>query len=148
MNTNPRTIRSTILLLVMAVVFGACADTESASTTTIVATAPTGPVDLPVNPDPPGGATIYATLQGDAGVEGGCVWLRQTTTDFGVLWPAGYTAEFDPIRLYDADGDLVGEEGDRLEVTGAFAVDPADYQPYRCAAGTELWLAGTVEKTD
>jgi hypothetical protein len=148
MNTHHRTIRSIVLLLVLVVVVGACGEAKNAPTTTTAAAAPAGPVELPVNPDPPKSSTIYATLQGDAGMEGGCVWLRQTTTDFGVLWPAGYTAEFDPIRLYDADGTLVGEEGDRLVVTGAFAIDPADYQPYRCAAGTELWLAGTVEKND
>jgi hypothetical protein len=149
MNTSPATTRFAPFLLVLALVIGACG-TSSETSTTLTTTAATaaGPVELPTNPDQPKGATIFATLQGDAELDGGCVWLQQTNVDFAVLWPAGFTADFDPIRLYDPAGNLVAEAGDQLVVTGGFASEPADYQPYRCAVGTELWLAGSIEKND
>lgn len=148
MTTSATTIRFTTLLLALSVVATACSEPSEAPTTTTGSTAATGPVELPANPDPPKSATIYATLQGDAALDGGCVWLRQTNTEFSVLWPTGFTAEFDPVRLYDEAGNLIAEEGDRLAVTGTFAPEPTDYQPYRCAVGTELWLAGTVGRNN
>jgi hypothetical protein len=139
-----------MLVLVLALVVAACgASSETSTTTTTGGDEPTdGPVELPANPDPPKSATIYGTLQGDPALDGGCVWLQQTSTDFSVLWPPGFTAEFDPIRLFDDTGTLIAEEGDRLVLTGGFAPEAADYQPYRCAVGTELWLAGTVDRDD
>jgi hypothetical protein len=140
-----------MLLLVLALVVAACGASSEISTTTTPTTTgggtpAVGPVELPANPDPPQSAIIYATLQGDRAFDGGCVWLEQTTTEFSVLWPPGFTAEFDPIRLFDETGTLIAEGGDRLVLTGGFAPEAADYQPYRCAVGTELWLAGTVER--
>lgn len=146
MNISPTTIRFTALSMALALAVGACGEPSATPTTTSRSTAAVGPVELPANPDPPKSATIFATLEGDATLDGGCVWLRQTNIEFSVLWPTGFTADFDPIRLYDEAGNLVAEEGDRLVVTGAFALDASAYQPYRCTVGTELWLAGSVEK--
>ena len=104
-------------------------------------------MDLPYNPDPPKDAKIIATLSGDQNLDGGCVWLRQGQIDLNVLWPPGFTAEFNPLRIIDADGIVVAQDGDRVEVTGSFAADATVYQPHRCAIGTELWLAGRVTKS-
>jgi hypothetical protein len=148
MTISPMTIRFATLVLTLLLVAGACSETSDTPTTTTGSTAAAGPVELPANPDPPKSATIYATLQGDATLDGGCVWLRQTNIDFSVLWPTGFTADFDPIRLYNEAGNLVAEEGDQVVATGAFAVDASEYQPHRCTVGAELWLAGSVEKND
>jgi hypothetical protein len=127
----------------VAIMAGAgCSEAATPSTTSTPQAA--GPVDLPYNPDPPKDAKIIANLVGDAGLDGGCVWLRQGTTDLSVLWPPGFTAEFDPARIIDPTGTVVAQEGDRVELTGSFAADPTAYQPHRCVIGTELWLAGTV----
>ena len=72
--------------------------------------------------------------------------LRQGQIDLSVLWPPGFTAEFNPVRIIDADGVVVAKDGDQVEVTGSFAADATVYQPHRCVIGTELWLAGRVTK--
>ncbi len=118
---------------------------REASTPPTTSAAPVvGPVDLPYNPDPPKDAKIIANLVGDAELDGGCVWLRQGVTDLSVLWPPGFTAEFNPVRIVDTAGTVVAQEGDQVELTGSFAADATAYQPHRCVVGTELWLAGTV----
>jgi len=139
--------RSTTLAalgLVVLLVGAGCRDRVTNPNTT--SADPPGRVDLPYNPDPPKGARMIATLTGDPAMDGGCVWLRQGTTDFGVLWPGGFAAEFNPVRLYDAEGELVAQEGDQVELTASFTADPAAYQPHRCAVGSVLWLAGQVGK--
>lgn len=124
-----------------------CSETAAPSTT-LLEPAAAGPVDLPPNPDPPKDAKIIATLEGDPDLDGGCVWLRQGQIDLSVLWPPGFTAEFDPARIIAADGTVVAQEGDRVELTGTFAADAAAYRPHRCVVGSELWLAGGVTKSE
>ena len=142
---NRRTALATLGLVALLAAAG-CSETSTPTTTS--APQPAGPVDLPYNPDPPKDARIIATLAGDAAVDGGCVWLRQGVTDLSVLWPPGFTAEFDPVRLIDATGTVVAQEGDQIEVTGSFAADATAYQPHRCEIGTELWLAGMVRTSN
>ncbi|MGH3441135.1 MAG: hypothetical protein ACRDUY_03645, partial [Nitriliruptorales bacterium] len=75
----------------------------------------------------PGEPDLVATLGGDPHLEGGCVWLDRVPGEpapgeadrYTPTWPAGYTAEFDPIRLVGPDGEVVAEEGDTLRVEGA-----------------------------
>ena len=131
-------------LLVVGLLLGAGC-TEAATEPNTSAPVSVGRVDLPHNPDPPKAALMEATLLGDPDLDGGCVWLRQGTIEFSVLWPEDFTAEFNPVRVYDADDNLVASEGEEVSLTGTFAADAAAYQPHRCVVGTELWLAGQVE---
>jgi hypothetical protein len=84
-------------------------------------------------------------MMGDPELDGGCVWLRQGNIDLSVLWPEGFTAEFNPVRVYDGDNNLVAQEGEEVSLSGTFAADATAYQPHRCVVGSELWLAGQVE---
>ena len=143
---NPRRFLGTLGLVVLLAVTGCSETVPSSTTTTTAAPGTAGPVDLPYNPDPPKDAKIIARLFGDQNLDGGCVWLRQGQIDLSVLWPPGFTAEFNPVRIIDADGVVVAEDGDQVEVTGSFAADATVYQPHRCVIGTELWLAGRVTK--
>ncbi len=54
-----------------------CREVPTPSTTSPAPVA--GPVDLPYNPDPPKDAKIIANLAGDAGLDGGCVWLDKAS---------------------------------------------------------------------
>jgi hypothetical protein len=49
---------------------------------------------------------------------GGCVYGEFGRDRTGLLWPFGYHAESDPLRVYDEDGRLVAQDGDVLESGG------------------------------
>ena len=48
----------------------------------------------------------------------GCVYGEFGQDRTGLLWPFGYYAESDPLRVYDEAGRLVAQEGDVLESGG------------------------------
>lgn len=62
--------------------------------------------------------TITGTLDGDAELEEGCVWLDAGTERYEVLWPDGWEADTDPVELRNPDGDVVARRGDRVRVSG------------------------------
>jgi hypothetical protein len=49
------------------------------------------------------------------------------------VWPFGYTAEADPLRIYDHNGELVAEEGDTIQTGGGFVEYVTDQE--LCDAG-------------
>lgn len=65
-------------------------------------------------------------LEGDAQLEGGCIWIEPTggpDADLGdrvePLLPEGYTVEFRPdLRILDARGSVVAERGDEIVIDG------------------------------
>jgi hypothetical protein len=123
----------------------------------LVAACGAGPGDAttppPVADDPPavdgddedgeaveGDMTIEGTLGGDAQLEGGCVWLDTDEGRYEVLWPEGYHAEVDPVRLVGPDGATLAEAGDALRVEGAVSRDVMTI----CQVGT-VFSATAVE---
>ncbi|MFL6204559.1 MAG: hypothetical protein ACJ739_04340 [Acidimicrobiales bacterium] len=76
-------------------------------------------------------------LAGDAST--GCVWLRALDTDEDVrlstVWPEGFSVSFDPLRVYDGQGNLFAEGGTRLGIGGSEDDDPPD----ECRQGTAPW---------
>lgn len=75
--------------------------------------------------------SLIGVLEGDAKLEGGCVWIEPTggpDADIGdrvePLLPAGLTVEFEPdIRIVDAQGTVVAERGDEVVIDGSPAED-------------------------
>jgi hypothetical protein len=49
------------------------------------------------------------------------------------VWPFGYTAESDPLRIYDHNGELVAEEGDTIQMGGGYVEYVTDQE--LCGAG-------------
>ncbi|HKZ30597.1 MAG TPA: hypothetical protein VJ482_13320 [Acidimicrobiia bacterium] len=49
------------------------------------------------------------------------------------VWPFGYTAESNPLRIYDQDGELVAEEGDVIQMGGGFVEHVTENE--LCGAG-------------
>ena len=45
----------------------------------------------------------------------------------GLLWPQGYRATSNPVRIYSAEGTEVAAEGDEVTITGEAVYEP---QPY------------------
>ena len=58
------------------------------------------------------------------------------------VWPFGYTAESDPLRIYDFDGNLLAEEGDTIEMGGGFV--SAEFMDVENDCGaTGAWIASS-----
>lgn len=70
-----------------------------------------------------GADLLEGTLGGDPRLEGGCAWLDTDDGRFEVLYPPGYEIMFEPVRLVDADGDTLAEEGETVRVRGRVAKD-------------------------
>lgn len=91
-------------------------------------------------PPQPAGGDIRGLLAGDPQLEGGCAWIQTDDgTRYEVIYPEGYRVEMDPLRLVGPDGDVVAEEGDTLEVSGALAEDMVSV----CQVG-RIWRADSV----
>lgn len=77
--------------------------------------------------DQPGGvenADLVGTFGGDERLEGGCAWINGDDGErYEVVYPEGWSVEFDPVRLIDPAGEVRAEEGDRIGVNGEVAAD-------------------------
>ena len=73
-------------------------------------------IPLPTHVDSPaaGGIGIGGTLGGEAP----CLWLGNDGQRFVVIWPAGFTALDNPVRVVAPDGRVIGTIGDVIEGGG------------------------------
>jgi hypothetical protein len=71
--------------------------------------------------------SVTGVLEGDANLEGGCMWLRDAAGDqWEILWPDGYAAEFrgdlpvggGDVPVIVREGGVVASEGDLVTVSG------------------------------
>lgn len=104
--------------------------------------------ELPAPPSPGDVELETAQTRGGAGMDAlgtftlrfdaqeGCVYGEFGQERSGLIWPFGYYAESDPLRVYDQDGQLVAQEGDVLESGGGFSSREG---PDRCGA-SEVWV--------
>jgi hypothetical protein len=77
--------------------------------------------------------------------ETGCILLGTTL----VIWPQGFTARADPIRIYRPTGELVAIEGDVVQVAGGEAVETASVHLAELEGCTgDPWLISAVERVD
>ncbi len=84
--------------------------------------------------------SLTGTLEGDAQLEGGCVWLETPDGRYEVLWPDDIKAETDPVQLV-RDGEVVAEEGDEVVVEGHVEDDMVSV----CQVGTIFTAERLVE---
>jgi len=111
---------------------------------------PSAPADdLPTNepapnePAPtadPDGQTVTGTLDGDAQLEGGCVWLEVADGNIQLLLPDGYTTSVGPVALIGPDGAVIAEQGDPVTVVGS----PAPEISTICQVGS-VWRVSAVK---
>jgi len=55
------------------------------------------------------------------------------------IWPFGYTAESNPLRIFDQDGQLIAREGDVIQTGGGHVGPPDDDRPENCGAN-DVWI--------
>lgn len=81
------------------------------------------------------GAIHQASISGPGGLrligdaDTGCVWFEGVDGPGRIwpIWPEGFTGSFNPIRVYDAEGNLFAEEGQRYSsLGGSEAADRRD----------------------
>jgi hypothetical protein len=73
--------------------------------------------------------TIHATQQ--------CIWIEIEGRRAATLWPAHYTATYEPLVVFDESGQQVAKEGDQL--TMAF-VGPKRASEQRCGMDSVVEL--------
>ena len=111
-------------------------------------------IDVPTTriPEETGFTALFVgTLAGDE--EAGCVWLlpeQQGEKDYdpvrvAVVWPAGFSARTNPLRLYDAKGRLVAREG-KLRLGGGYGSAAGFEELGRCRLGESVWITSSVER--
>jgi hypothetical protein len=92
---------------------------------------PADAIRLPTSDWHPGDASMTALARGrvqgsDSGA-GTCVWLESDTdpaAKLPVVWPAGFYARLDPLRIYDGGGGIVAREGQVVEFGGGLGAVP------------------------
>lgn len=95
--------RTAAILLIAALVLPAC--------TPPGVTVSTGPRE----------ETIAGRLGGEPRGDGGCAWLETGSGErVEVEYPNGWHVEFDPVALFDENGDQVAGEGDTIRAEGYF----------------------------
>jgi len=99
-----------------------------------------GNVELLTQPNRAGGGMgALGTFELRFDAELGCVYFPADETDAGgsgrtvPVWPFGYTAESNPLRIYDQDGVLVAQEGNVIQMGGGFVEYVTDQE--LCGAG-------------
>lgn len=94
----------------------------------------------PAASDSPNERTITGTLDGDAQLEGGCVWIDTPEGAIEPLLPEGYTTTADPVAVLGPDGEVIAEGGDQVTITGSPATDVSTI----CQVG-EVWRVSAIE---
>lgn len=89
-------------------------------------------------------ALLFGEVVGDTDL--GCVWLSPSDSDelIAALWPSGYRAEFEPLRIFDESGAEVAREGQQLDIGGGASPVHVDRIPDQCRTGDEAWWVGSV----
>jgi hypothetical protein len=96
-------------------------------------------------------AQLTGRLEGDA--DSGCVWIAPSEPmaegeRIAVVWPRGFSAEWQPLRIYRDGGELVAEEGDPIVTGGGFTATERERVPEECRSSGEVWLVSSVQQDD
>jgi hypothetical protein len=84
--------------------------------------------------------TATGTLDGDAQLEGGCVWIDTAEGAIEPMLPDGYTTTTDPVAVLGPDGEVIAERGDQVTITGTPATDIST----TCQVGA-VWRVSAIE---
>lgn len=116
---------------------------------------PSGPTRIPLPPGraplpdaspacPPAPSDVVCVaatvaLHGILHEENGCIWYTLANeVNYRVVWPFGYSADFDPFVVYNNSGMPVARDGDLL-LAGGWAPEPGE--PDLCGRSIFVTLA-------
>jgi hypothetical protein len=90
-------------------------------------------------------ALLIGTLGGGTHPGGACFWFEgEGSSRVAIVWPYGFTARRDPLRLIGGDGRVLARRGDHVELGGGSApgyIPTVQQDP--CHTG-DLYVVGTV----
>ena len=87
------------------------------------------------------------TLAGQANHDGtACLWVGSGSDRTVLIWPAGYVAEGEPLRVLDAAGNQVAFVGRQTSFGGGFSIQgDGDPRPVLgCGKVTKAWSVGPM----
>jgi hypothetical protein len=123
-----RSLLVALLVAVASVLAGCsgngCNEAGSKVTTTTLGSSREGgtnlvssPVLLPTRGT--SGVTMQAAAHGTLQSNGRCFWVGAPTgSHVPVIWPHGYTARTQPLRVLDDKGHVIGRVGDTVDLAG------------------------------
>lgn len=132
---------------------------SSATPPTSKSPRPLGSDEIAIPTSPPlsaaGDALLSGTLGGEATVGGGCLWVAQpgqgdqTLARTSIVWPFGFRAFVNPLRLVGPDNETIAKVGDTLELAGG--APPPSYAPTvaqdPCGVGG-IYVASGIESVN
>jgi hypothetical protein len=95
-------------------------------------------------------ASMKGRLSGTVGENGtACLWVESGRGRLVLIWPAGYSAAADPLRVLDADGNTVATVGEQFSMGGGFVRGDAPVDADilgTCGDTGGFWLVGNVSR--
>ncbi|HEY7130640.1 MAG TPA: hypothetical protein VH440_00225 [Candidatus Limnocylindrales bacterium] len=83
----------------------------------------------------PGGVLVEGTIA--LSPNSRCVELLVVgEAPIGLIWPAGFSATFDPLRIYNEAGVEVASDGRKVTIGGDVQFTPSA----ECRTATSLWV--------
>jgi len=84
-------------------------------------------------------ALLAGRLSGDRAGALACFWIADHP-DLPIIWPTGYSAQDNPLRVVDDRGRMVAAVGDAIRLGGS-AADVPSHTVLGCGAANQAWLA-------
>ena len=127
---------ATIALFAMFSVGAACGKSSQLAVATISAS----------SSDPIGfQARNTGILQGQANPDGtACFWLGTGTNRAVIIWPHGFTARDNPLRLVDGDGREEARVGDRITLGGGYLPEDQSSAVRGCSGSYRVRLTSSI----
>jgi hypothetical protein len=147
-----RMIVSLVAVLVMQAVGGCVPGRAENNPAGSFAPLPSGRVYLPWHPDCTSNlpsvpcVEVGRAISGKLSATGSCLSLKlDDGLEVSVIWPAGYSAAFEPLRIYDATGTLVATADVLIRAEGS---DPTPGDPDDCGLTRFVILAAPIYVDD
>lgn len=67
------------------------------------------------------------------------MWIEDKNGRYAVLWPKGYYALFNPLRIFNGSGRELWRQGQLQDVGGGFNDYKIERVPAACRKGSLAW---------
>lgn len=74
-----------------------------------------------------------------------CVWIQDGPYKHAALWWPGYYAMFNPLRIFDKDGNELWIKGQLRDIGGGFTPYQIERIPPECRTGGKAWWMAPLE---
>lgn len=111
--------------------------------------AATDGIALPTYGDGPVPRMLLRGVRLVGSAERRCVWLLDMDgRKHAALWPPGYRARFDPVRVFNAAGRPVWGEGHEQDIGGGFTTVGVERLAPECRVDNRVWWVSQIDASD